>query len=187
MTTREDIITVARELVQTRSYPGFSFQDIADRVGIRKASLYHHFRSKEALAEAVLKEARADLRKALDGVAGEDIPAQLQTYFRIYRDLLQAGQRVCPGGAFVPGWGIVPERLHQEVVGLARDQARWLTSLIERGREQAYFAHLPGPAEDVALWIFSTLQGALLSARASGRKADFDRVVAQLQAALLPG
>lgn len=185
VTTREEIVSVATELVQTRSFLGFSFQDIADRVGIRKASLYHHFPTKDSLAEAVLKEVRSGLRRALDEAAGESVPARLRTYFRIYRDVLDAGQKVCPGGAFVPGWGTLPERLHHEVVGLERDQERWLAGVIEEGREEGRFAHLPGTAEDVALWIFSTVQGALLSARASGRKGDFDRVVTQLEAALL--
>ena len=34
--------------MQTRSFHGFSFQDIADEIGVRKASLYHHFDSKDA-------------------------------------------------------------------------------------------------------------------------------------------
>jgi TetR/AcrR family transcriptional regulator, transcriptional repressor for nem operon len=55
--TREQIVRVARNLIQTRSYLGFSFQDIADEIGIRKPSLYHHFASKEALGVEVLRQA----------------------------------------------------------------------------------------------------------------------------------
>jgi TetR/AcrR family transcriptional regulator, transcriptional repressor for nem operon len=186
MVTKDEIIEVARELVQTRSYLGFSFQDIAERVGIRKASLYHHFPTKEALAVAILGEARATLRHALESAAGQPVAAQLESYFRIYRDYLKAGQCVCPGGAFVSGWDASPEGIRPLVAGLKGDQERWLTALIERGRKEGYFAAIPGTSEDVALWIFSTLQGALLSARTSGRKADFDHVVAQLRTALIP-
>ncbi|MEZ5706577.1 MAG: TetR/AcrR family transcriptional regulator [Burkholderiaceae bacterium] len=42
----------------TRSYLGLNFQTLADQVGIRKASLYHHFASKEALGVALVDEAR---------------------------------------------------------------------------------------------------------------------------------
>jgi AcrR family transcriptional regulator len=51
--TRDRIVRVAYELLLTRSYLGFSFQDVADRVGIRKASLYHHVRKKEDLLFAI--------------------------------------------------------------------------------------------------------------------------------------
>ena len=43
MDTREKILNSAQGLIQTRSFHGFSFQDIANEVGIRKASLYHYF------------------------------------------------------------------------------------------------------------------------------------------------
>src|SRR4026207_1976617 len=52
MATREKILDAAQDLIQTRSFHGFSFQDIADRVGVRKPSLYHYFDSKDAIALA---------------------------------------------------------------------------------------------------------------------------------------
>jgi TetR/AcrR family transcriptional repressor of nem operon len=57
MDTREKILNSAQGLIQTRSFHGFSFQDVADEVGIRKASLYHYFASKDEVALAVLKRA----------------------------------------------------------------------------------------------------------------------------------
>ena len=53
MTTKEKILDAAQDLIQTRSFHGFSYQDMADRVGIRKPSLYHHFDSKDAIALAI--------------------------------------------------------------------------------------------------------------------------------------
>ena len=38
---------------QTRSYGAFSYQDIADALGIRKASIHYHFASKAELGAAV--------------------------------------------------------------------------------------------------------------------------------------
>ena len=61
-TTREEILSVTRNLIQTRSYLGFSFQDVADQVGVRKPSLYYHFRTKEELGVNVLNDATDDFR-----------------------------------------------------------------------------------------------------------------------------
>ena len=47
--TRGDIAKVALEMVQMRGFNAFSYQDVADRLGIRKASIHYHFASKEDL------------------------------------------------------------------------------------------------------------------------------------------
>src|SRR3954466_1831138 len=105
--TRAQILSVARQLIQTRSYLGFSFQDVADQVGIRKASLYHHFPTKEALGIEVLREATQDFR----AWASKPRPAAdaLDAYFRMYRHALNAGAAVCPAGALAPGWDCINE------------------------------------------------------------------------------
>jgi TetR/AcrR family transcriptional repressor of nem operon len=48
-TTLEQIVVEARELFRERGYAGASMQDLAERVGLKKASLYTRFASKEAL------------------------------------------------------------------------------------------------------------------------------------------
>jgi AcrR family transcriptional regulator len=53
-TRREEILDEATELFAERGYEGTSMSDLAERVGLRKASLFHHFTSKEVLYAAVL-------------------------------------------------------------------------------------------------------------------------------------
>ena len=43
--TAEQILDLAETLIQTRGYSAFSYQDIADSLGIRKASIHYHFPS----------------------------------------------------------------------------------------------------------------------------------------------
>ena len=51
--TAEQILDLAEMLIQTRSYGAFSYQDIADALGIRKASIHCHFATKAELGAAV--------------------------------------------------------------------------------------------------------------------------------------
>jgi AcrR family transcriptional regulator len=53
--TREKIIKVATKLFAKYGFAGTSMDDIADRVGIRKASLYHHFSSKQEIYEELIE------------------------------------------------------------------------------------------------------------------------------------
>ena len=48
------ILDIASELLQTRSYTAFSYQDLSDRLGITKASVHHHFPSKQELLLAIV-------------------------------------------------------------------------------------------------------------------------------------
>jgi TetR/AcrR family transcriptional repressor of nem operon len=50
-TTKTTLLDVAEELLLTRGYNGFSYNDIAEKVGIRKASIHYHFPSKSGLGE----------------------------------------------------------------------------------------------------------------------------------------
>jgi TetR/AcrR family transcriptional regulator len=51
---KEEIIDVATLLFADRGYEGTSMNDVAERVGMRKASLFYHFATKDVLYEAVL-------------------------------------------------------------------------------------------------------------------------------------
>ncbi|MFH2009918.1 MAG: TetR/AcrR family transcriptional regulator [bacterium] len=47
--SRSELLAAARAAFAETGYAGASMSDIAARIGLRKASLFHHFRSKEAL------------------------------------------------------------------------------------------------------------------------------------------
>ena len=49
MTTKERITEEALTLFSTNGYQGTSVKSIADAVGIRDASLYKHFKSKQEI------------------------------------------------------------------------------------------------------------------------------------------
>ena len=54
--TRQAILDAALDLFSVRGYEATSIAQIADAVGIRKASMYSHFDSKQAILEALVRE-----------------------------------------------------------------------------------------------------------------------------------
>lgn len=53
---RDEILKVARNLFLTKDYDKTTMVDIMDALGIAKGTIYHYFRSKEALFEAVIED-----------------------------------------------------------------------------------------------------------------------------------
>lgn len=53
---REEILKIARNFFLTKDYEKTTMIDIMDALGIAKGTIYHYFKSKEALFEAVIKD-----------------------------------------------------------------------------------------------------------------------------------
>lgn len=54
--TLEQILSVSAKLFTEKSYEKTSIQDIIDALGMSKGAIYHHFRSKEEILEAVMNQ-----------------------------------------------------------------------------------------------------------------------------------
>src|SRR5256714_14859346 len=80
--TSDDILACARSLVVAGGYNGFSYADIADVVGIRKASIHHHFASKVDLVRTLVSRYREEAQAGLSALERNisDPSDQLRSY-----------------------------------------------------------------------------------------------------------
>jgi AcrR family transcriptional regulator len=109
-TTRRELLRVARELFTERGYAGTTLDEVADRTGVTKGALYHHFRDKLELFRAVFEELEKELcdKVVLAAIsAGDDVLEQMrlgvQAFLEGARD--EAKQRiVLIDGPSVLGW-----------------------------------------------------------------------------------
>jgi TetR/AcrR family transcriptional repressor of nem operon len=94
---REAILEAARRTAQAHGYGGLNFRDIGAAVGIKAASIYHHFPSKADLGAAVAKRywenTAADL-EALSAKTGDPVKA-LKAYPGLFRRSLEEENRIC--------------------------------------------------------------------------------------------
>ena len=68
--SQQEIVAAARELFRTQGYAGASMQDLAERVGLKKASLYSRFPDKEALVGDVLRLTFDEAFASVDDAGG---------------------------------------------------------------------------------------------------------------------
>jgi AcrR family transcriptional regulator len=72
--TRDDILEAAARIFSEKGFHAASMQDIADAVNLQKASLYHHFSSKQEILLALLDAALDLLIENLEGVISQPLP-----------------------------------------------------------------------------------------------------------------
>jgi TetR/AcrR family transcriptional repressor of nem operon len=63
MSTHDSLIELTDTLIQQNGYQGFSYADLADGLGIRKASIHYHFQTKTDLGLAYCEYKEASLLK----------------------------------------------------------------------------------------------------------------------------
>jgi AcrR family transcriptional regulator len=68
--TRAALIGVATELFAANGYDGTAIPAVLDAAGVSRGALYHHFESKEALFEAVLRSVEAQATVEVTRAAG---------------------------------------------------------------------------------------------------------------------
>ncbi len=69
--TRERLVEVATELFATHGYEDTSIEAVLDTATVSRGSLYHHFRGKEALFDAVLGSVEARIGGATSAAAAQ--------------------------------------------------------------------------------------------------------------------
>lgn len=72
---RDEIINAAAEVLQRKGYDAATMKDIAAAVNLTAASLYHHFRNKDALFLAVLEAGLTFVLNQLEPIAASDARA----------------------------------------------------------------------------------------------------------------
>ncbi len=79
-TPRAEILDAAAELFTTNGYASTSTRSIADAVGIRQASLYHHFAAKDDILDALLGETVSAALELGRQVSDRPEPAVVRLY-----------------------------------------------------------------------------------------------------------
>jgi TetR/AcrR family transcriptional repressor of nem operon len=187
--TANQILDLAETLIQTRGYSAFSYADIAETLGIRKASIHYHFPSKTDLGKAVIDRYAGRFSAALDTIADDERKssmAMLDFYIEPYLAFAKTSDKVCLCGAMAGEMKALPEELRERVDRFFRTHQAWLAGILERGSARGEFKLTTSPVRTARL-ILGALQGALLVKRTTGDASQLRDVVAALKSQLTSG
>jgi len=100
---REELTRIAARLFAERGYQSTSLADLAEALGVQKASLYHHIASKEDLLWEVAWAGAEAFHAGLDGVPAE-VPAAERIRLALRAHLEVVGQQLDVATVFVREW-----------------------------------------------------------------------------------
>jgi TetR/AcrR family transcriptional repressor of nem operon len=168
--TADDILACARSLIVTGGYNGFSYADIASVVGIRKASIHHHFPSKADLVKTLVTRYREAAEEGIGNLEGA-LPGsldQLRAYIGYWKSCIgDASAPFCVCALLATELPVLPEEVALQIRAYFRFLSGWLTGVLERGVEQGVIALTDTPRIEAEAFM-ATVHGAMLSARAYG-------------------
>ena len=93
--TRERILEIALERFTTHGYDQTSLREIAEDLGVTKAALYHHFKTKEEILDSLLEQVSAKLGELVAWM--DEGPATRERRLEMIRRLGEL-TRGTPGG-----------------------------------------------------------------------------------------
>jgi AcrR family transcriptional regulator len=99
--SREDILVAAADVLQRNGYDATTMKDIAAAVNLTAASLYHHFRNKDALLLAVLEAGLDTVLSQIEPIAHSKLPSAEKLRQMIYAHVLGLTQNTAIGASMV--------------------------------------------------------------------------------------
>jgi TetR/AcrR family transcriptional repressor of nem operon len=167
--TAERLMDLAEAHIRNAGYGGFSFRDLAAEIGIKSASVHHHFPTKATMAAAVARRYGDRFLETVGRRPDETSDEAISIYRTAFRAALDRDGRMCLCGV-----------LGAEAGGLSSEVAEAILSFFRRCIEDLSERIGGAEAEGRAFHIMATLEGGMMLARAYSNIEAFDRATACL-------
>jgi len=131
---RSELTRAAARLFAERGYHGTSIGDLAEALGVQKASLYHHFASKQDLLYETMRSGADAFHAGLDTVpddlrVADRIRLAMRAHLRVVADQLDVAT------VFVREWRYLDGERRDEIVAERRRYDERFRALFREGRE----------------------------------------------------
>jgi TetR/AcrR family transcriptional regulator, transcriptional repressor for nem operon len=181
------ILDVAQELLQTRGFNAFSIKDLADRLRIRTSSVHYYFPTKADLCRALVARHRRRVAEALSNIDRQvpNAKTKLQWLASLFQSTIDAGNRMCPFGMLAAECATLDPESQAELRASFDDLETWLTRVLTQARKKGELSFAGKPRNE-ALFIVSSLEGAILVARTHEDPQRFEAAAGHLLSKLAP-
>lgn len=173
--TAQAILNTAQDLCQCRGFNGFSYRDIAEKLGIKTASIHYHFATKAELGEALIVRYRGEFAATLAAISAEvrDPIKRLQRFSESLGKVLRSEGKLCLCSMFASELQTLDPSMQSQVRGFFEDAELWLENVFREGREAGVLSYSGSPRSSASAYLAS-LQGLAMWARVFADPARFE-------------
>lgn len=184
--TKTALLDAAETAARRRGFDGFSYADLADAVGIRKASIHYHFPTKPDLSLALIHRYTKAFFADLDHITETQTTGagRLEALIEIYRTALSGGESVCLCVSFSAHADPLPDAVLSDIRSFREGVIAWIADAVKLAHDDGT-VQPAGLSEQDAPGVLALLEGAQLAARAQGDLGPYDAAVATLRSRLL--
>lgn len=164
--TRRRILDIAEQLLLTRGFNGFSYQQISGELGVRNAAIHYHFPHKTDLGVALIERYRRRLKRYIDSgrAAPADVGRELERYFALAESYFRHDRQVCPSGMLSTEYETLPQPMREQSAAFVAEMRDWSVAIAGAGRAAGLFS-FAGDPRDMGMLMVAALQGGLQLAR----------------------
>jgi TetR/AcrR family transcriptional repressor of nem operon len=184
--TRALLLEEAEKLIRTRGYAGFSYANLSALVGITKASIHHHFPTKDELVQTTLENYRLRYRQDMESIETHHHSAMemIAAYGALYLNGLDKGLG-CLCAILATEKDLLPANIQQATNDFFEDHLNWLTKICADGQDKGAISQKLQPRACAHL-ILTSLEGALITARLASSEPTFKNAIQILMDSLKP-
>jgi TetR/AcrR family transcriptional repressor of nem operon len=177
--TRQKLIDATFEEVYSQGFQGASLAAILAKAGVHKGSMYHFFANKKEMALAAIKETILQWFNERYSYVATQESGFLETFYAKLRDTSTRDfKRGCPIANIVQEMSNIDKDFNTLMHTIYATFRANVKTILDKAISSGELA--PCDTTKLALFITSTLEGAILSAKASGEKQDYVDVVEEL-------
>lgn len=173
--TKTSLLNSAERAARSRGFDGFSYADLAADVGIRKASIHHHFSTKAKLSVALMQRYDRTFEAVCADIdaTGATGGARLLALIELYHRALDGGKSLCLCVSFSTSRESLPPEVIEQLSHFRAKMIGWLEATFARGQNDGTITNVVEPRPEAAAAL-SLLEGAQLAARAEENLALFE-------------
>lgn len=178
-TTRDKLINATFDEVFSHGYQGASLSDILAKAGVHKGSMYHFFANKKEMALAAIEE--TILKRNMEKYRYVETYKSgfIEEFYARLRDTsVRDFKRGCPIANIVQEMSNIDEDFNVLMKSIYEVFRANVKTILDKAIEVKELK--PCDTKKLALFITSTLEGAILSAKASGKEQDYLDVIEEL-------
>lgn len=167
MDMKTALLDSAETIARQRGFDGFSYADLASAVGIRKASIHHHFPTKAILGQAMMERYRIRLSNMLSEIESSTVRAadRLRGYIGLYHDALQGGKTICLCVALSSDRNSLDDATLNEISLFHAASLAWLETLFDDAQSDGSIKNVMDSKQEAAQCL-ALVEGAQLMAHA---------------------